>query len=756
MAYMRCCLKSVILPESIETLGNEVFKNCSLEKLTVKCSDIKLDDALKGCEIKKICGYNDSYAQKYAETNDIEFELLSDETTDEPEIKTELILKWSKNIYEILELDADAETAEIPEKVTIDGTEYTITGIENDFFRGMANLKSVKLPSTLKTIGDKAFLNHPSLTEIEIPEGVTSIGQNAFSNCEALTTVKLPESLISIGNGAFRDCKSLVSVEIPENVKEISAFAFYHCVNLENLNIPDGVTSLENCVVGECKALQNLIIPDSVTNIHQYAFYHCYALHIIRLPKDIKKIPESMFEEANVETLILPDGIEEIGERAFFGCSLKEIVIPDSVKIINKDAFANCGHLTSIKLPSSLIEIAPSAFNRCYSLESIDIPEGVTTIGENAFLGCQELKSVHLPDSIRTIESWAFGKCWDLETINLPEGLETIGAYAFSSCYGLGKIKLPESLKTIGTLAFTSAEIYELTLPATMKKLNTNMFMYGTVTRLVIPDGLEEITYNLDSTVKIICGSENSIASEWGKEHNIPYILPDAPDPNFFTFSLANGAARLSSVECYGDVVIPSTYTYAGKTYNVSSILHDVFRDNTLITSVEIPETMKTIESNAFAGCTKLRKVSIPESIETIGDEAFTGCTIDEMTIKCSDIELKNALKGCDIKKIYAYASSAAQTYAEKNGIEFVAISDKSENYTPGDANCDGNIDLADVVLIMQALANPSRFGLNGSEPSHITLQGLENADVTGNDGMTNLDALTIQKYKLALIDTLG
>ena len=65
-----------------------------------------------------------------------------------------------------------------------------------------------------------------------------------------------------------------------------------------------------------------------------------------------------------------------------------------------------------------------------------------------------------------------------------------------------------------------------------------------------------------------------------------------------------------------------------------------------------------------------------------------------------------------------------------------------------GDANCDGNVDLSDAVLIMQSLSNPSKYKL--------TEEGKKNADVTGkNDGVTNNDALAIQKLMLKLIDKL-
>jgi len=75
---------------------------------------------------------------------------------------------------------------------------------------------------------------------------------------------------------------------------------------------------------------------------------------------------------------------------------------------------------------------------------------------------------------------------------------------------------------------------------------------------------------------------------------------------------------------------------------------------------------------------------------------------------------------------------------------------------TPGDTNCDGVVELADAILVMQSLANPDKYGLTGSAEKHLTKQGKANADVTGNsNGLTSDDALTIQKYLLKLINKL-
>ena len=75
---------------------------------------------------------------------------------------------------------------------------------------------------------------------------------------------------------------------------------------------------------------------------------------------------------------------------------------------------------------------------------------------------------------------------------------------------------------------------------------------------------------------------------------------------------------------------------------------------------------------------------------------------------------------------------------------------DENTSITKGDANCDGQVDMADAVLIMQALANPNKYGLDGTAEVHLTEQGKANADMEG-DGLTVGDAQAIQKILLGL-----
>ena len=109
------------------------------------------------------------------------------------------------------------------------------------------------------------------------------------------------------------------------------------------------------------------------------------------------------------------------------------------------------------------------------------------------------------------------------------------------------------------------------------------------------------------------------------------------------------------------------------------------------------------------------------------------------------------AYKENDIERHQEYKFTVTnETYDEEN--------EDSENLTlKGDANCDGNVDMGDVVLIMQALANPQKYGINGSSDKHITEQGIINGDVDdAAAGLTNNDALMIQKFLLGIIEKLN
>ncbi len=120
----------------------------------------------------------------------------------------------------------------------------SVTEIGSLSFNNCADLTSISIPGSTKTIGDDAFWNCTNLTYVTIHEGVSTISAQAFFRCYSLRNISIPGSVKSIGSGAFRDCVGLADVIIHEGVTTIEDSAFAYCSNLANITIPNSVKTI--------------------------------------------------------------------------------------------------------------------------------------------------------------------------------------------------------------------------------------------------------------------------------------------------------------------------------------------------------------------------------------------------------------------------------------------------------------------------------------------------------------------------------
>ena len=166
---------------------------------------------------------------------------------------------------------------------------------------------------------------------------------------QRLKHIKLPSSLISIGNGAFMGCKSLESIEFSDGLKSIGNFAFGDCENLKKICLPDGLFSIGNYAFAWCDSIQLVVIPSSVVSIGFNPF-----LYIIN---DITvKCYSYLFEEdgnalytrgknyiiscySKEHSFQIPNEVTRIGRASFKGCPFRELYIHDNIEQIGKNAF---------------------------------------------------------------------------------------------------------------------------------------------------------------------------------------------------------------------------------------------------------------------------------------------------------------------------------------------------------------------------------------------------------------------------------
>ena len=106
---------------------------------------------------------------------------------------------------------------------------------------------------------------------------------------------------------------------------------------------------------------------------------------------------------------------------------------------------------------------------------------------------------------------------------------------------------------------------------------------------------------------------------------------------------------RSSGTSYSGDIIIPSTVTYEGVDYKVSSIGNSAFNGCTGLTSITIPNGVTFIGNSAFNGCTSLTSITIPNGVTSICEGAFQNCTsLTTVSIPNSIITIgQNAFSGC-------------------------------------------------------------------------------------------------------------
>ena len=269
---------------------------------------------------------------------------------------------------------------DLSELAVLDMEQVNLEVLPTDAFYEKTSLKSVKLPKTLKIIGNYVFSGCSNLRRITIPNSVTTIGSSAFGRCYNLTSVTIPDGVTSIGNSTFSGCSSLTSITIPNSVTTIGDYAFHECSSLTSITIPNSVTTIGDSAFSRCSSLS--------------AFYGKFASSDNRCLIVSSKL--IAVATADLTSYIISDRVKEIGGSAFSGCSnLISITIPDSVTKIGSSAFSDCVSLTSIAIPDHVTEIDSFAFSGCSSLESITIPDSMTTIGMSTFSSCSRLTAIY-------------------------------------------------------------------------------------------------------------------------------------------------------------------------------------------------------------------------------------------------------------------------------------------------------------------------------------------------------------------------
>ena len=416
-AFMKCTsLEEVTIPNTVSDIGDNVFSGC-ISLQTVKNLGIITNfgkHVFDNCDNLTLHCYQNSSAYKYAKDNGINYVLIASNDPNPPDYGDFKYTLNEDGSYKIKAYIGNQETVIIPTEI-------------ND--------------KPVVTIGESAFLNAETLKTIDIPSSIKTLEYAAFWSCDSLETVNITGSLTTIGVDAFKDCKLLKNITIPNTVTDIGVNAFAGTPWFENntdefLVIGDGILLKYNGL------RETVSIPNSVKRIYAYSCSGNEKMKKVIIPNSVSIINENAFSDcSNLVDVTLPNGLKVISDRMFWNCtSLKNIEIPNTVTYIGICAFKSCSSLEKIDIPNSVTSIGADSFGKCQSLKKISIPNSFTTIPLNAFEGCSALTIIELPNSINSLGDYAFNNCSSLKQIVIPASVTNIGYGSFAYCTALKKI----------------------------------------------------------------------------------------------------------------------------------------------------------------------------------------------------------------------------------------------------------------------------------------------------------------------------
>lgn len=570
-------------------------------------------------------------------------------------------------------------------------------------FENTPNITSVSVNDGLLSIGDYAFRNSTSLASIDIDHqsALTSIGREAFAGT-AITEFIVPKGVSTVLSGLLRDTPNLESVYLSDpydrpdsifdgGVTSIRDYAFYNTPALKTIATYDS-TQAEFTLTSP---LNEVNFPSSVKDLGiqrntGYIFAQS-GIEKITIPDAVTLIPTNMFENAtslaNV-TFSANSALSEVKQAAFKGAtSLTGITLPETVRTIGYSAFQNSG-LIQFVFPTNMTTINESTFENADSLVNVTLPPNLKTIKSKSFYDCDALVSINVPPTVTHLYEYSFGNCDNLIDINFQAGMELeLWNYAFANSNLLTTATIPAGVTEIALGAFKDSEnitSIDWSLAPNVTRINDFAFQNNSSLAVIdIPDSITSI------------GKDAFTGTAWYDAQPDGYVVLDHVLYRYKGALPTNGI-----IEIPAGVRVINEYAFTNARGQINEVIfpdsvevigkHAFSNVNTVLTQAEItagltglgPSTLtftptsnlQLIDDNAFANASALTSLTLPDTVKTIGAYAFTH------NLKLQTLEIAKNSQLEEIKTNAFYDTPAL------TGNLYIPLNAKIGNYAFGSA----------------------------------------------------------------------
>ncbi len=652
-AFGGSAFASVVIPESVTSIGYAAFHNCrSLTSVTIGSGVISIREAaFDGCKLLTSITIPNSVTSigYYAFTscsslnsvtlgsgvtsigerafrNCTSLTSITCEATTPPtlgsevfqsELTTAYIPCGTKAAYEAS--DWKNYVSEFVEECTVDPTWqilYTstdgniVTPYKTDVFG--ANIISneykdgqgvITFDGPVTSIGDSAFFSNATLKSITIPSSASKIGSYAFKRSKHLTTIIFPYGINSIEIGAFSECSNLTDIGLPNSINHIGNGAFSYCSSIKSVKFPKYITTISPWVFEYCSALSYVNIPEGVTSIGHTAFYNCPLLHSITLPQNIANIEKNAFHgTTDLDTIYsLATTPATINSISFAGNPI--CVIPCGTKA----AYEASDWKNYVSEFVEECTVDPT-WQILYTSTDGNIVEPKDSLVFGANIVSNEYKDgqgvITFDGPVTSIGNWAFFSCKNLESITIPQNITILGENAFHNCTKLRSINIHKNITTIESHALYQCAIDSLTIHKGVTKIGDAAFRNCKNLKSIIVEVGNSIYDSRNNCNAIIETATNTLISGC-----LNSIIPNN------VVKIGSGAfwgTKISSIDIPNSVEVIDDYAF----YSCD-----------LLEYIDIPNSVSTLGQRAYGHCSRLSSISIPKTLHKIGVGAFSGCS---------------------------------------------------------------------------------------------------------------------------------
>ena len=533
--------------------------------------------------------------------------------------------------------------------VTFTNTE-SVTEIAAMCFANDGALTECELPAKLEVLGDSAF-GATALTHVRIPVTLWEAKQ-PFSKCQQIGQIEWEEGITKVIDNLFQNMESNLKVDFQNQITEIGNHAF-------DSSLITGITGTNKLVkIGEyafnsCMGISGKVELPAVTEIHAYAFSKIFATDFV-ISKDITLIDTGAFMNCtNLKAINKNDGVADV-----------DLGNMTKLAEIGKQAFAGCSSIVSLRLSGTITKINDSAFSKLTTLANVKFNDngeaGTTELGSSVFSGCTNLVEVSTAKNVGIIGSSAFSGCIKLMRLNLAEGLQIIKSGAFSGCARL-EGALPKGVNekyssASGAKVMLPNEKSVLEIPGTVTAIEDSAFAkcYSADETLQADGEKEPSDYKIGIKAVHIAGNPAGTtigASAFAGCQNLTKLTLGEG-----VTGLGDSALKDTRLE---EITIPSTFeTGTAKNSPFTS------GENSTLKKVTFADGIQVIPQYFLNNITTLTEIEIPASVQKIGDHAFADCSnlktvifIDEAASKLTTIDT-SAFEDCSLMKLSALPQS--------------------------------------------------------------------------------------------------